>query len=625
MSSPHRHQQATTRISHINGRSKNKVSHASISVLMKCCKKHPNAAKAIFVSILFSWVAFVALFISKIQHNDHNRLVTMSPLHARDNHAHHLREHTSMMNAANDAKAKQEKLSHHDKQHQQRDMSSYGKSSKEEIPISDKKRNNDIDVHTKKRITSYLLSKLPGYKPDSNAPILPDEPWKNMNRQNNQGRKHFRDMFHKHVDAEDQSSSRKNRKNSQRKKHDTKQIEEPKQLPESMQQSPRDRIAGEPMSKVGLPSSKDHQNNAQISFQHSNQKKLKFTKLDIEGNDDDDDEIESRHQYTQNALESSTSYAQTFTDKSPYGAQGKDAFAPKQYFEKPTIGDDFDTDFDTYYSTDDDIVRGTGYTKWPNGKEPVCSTPTFYRLYKPTCNELHSVASGYDWLKGDKKSKHHRSRYLASGTYRQVFVLERRFASDERDEVILKSMKRFKGAYNADDTGLYDDMRKDSMVMEQLSASPRIADIYAFCGLSSIIEYAPENIEKYVLPTGGVRVTNDDDDESDDEDDPTPVNHIKAQEKLEMAIELAKGIATMHGHKDGVIANVDVQIGQFCRGNNGMIKILDFNRAEVMLYDESYGGYCRFENGVPPDGSLRAPEEIIDAPLTEKIDVYCEF
>ena len=218
---------------------------------------------------------------------------------------------------------------------------------------------------------------------------------------------------------------------------------------------------------------------------------------------------------------------------------------------------------------------------------------------------------------------------VASGTYRQVFVLERRFASDEREEVILKSMKRFKGAYNADDTSknweLYDDMRKDSMVMEQLSASARIADIYAFCGLSSIIEFAPIQIEKYVLPTGGVRVENDDDEESSDEDDPTPVNHIKAQEKLEMAIELAKGIATMHGHKDGVIANVDVQIGQFCRGNNGMIKILDFNRAEVMLYDENYGQYCRFENGVPPDGTLRAPEEIIDAPLTEKIDVYCEF
>ena len=133
------------------------------------------------------------------------------------------------------------------------------------------------------------------------------------------------------------------------------------------------------------------------------------------------------------------------------------------------------------------------------------------------------------------------------------------------------------------------------MVMELLTSSPWIADIYSFCALSSIIEYAPGNIEKLVLPTGG---------EKEDDDDPTPVNTIKPQRKLEMALELAKGIATMHGHSDGVIANVDVQIGQFCRGRDGLIKVLDFNRAEVLLYDEEQEEYCRFENGPPPDGSV---------------------
>ena len=402
MSSPYRHQQA--RISQINGpsrnKSRNKVSHASISVLLKCCKKHPNASRAIFISILFSWVASVALFLSNIQRNDHHSLVTMSPLHARDNHAQQLRvHHASMMNAANEAKAAQEPLSHHDKQHQPIDMSSYGKGSKK-IPFSDKRNKESIDVHTKKRITSYLLSKLPGYNPDPNAPILPDEPWNNIHmntgkhnakRQNNHGRKHFRDMmFHNHVDAELESEQSSDRK----------------------KQHPQGRIAGSPMSKLEQPASKDHHNNAKISFHHSNKKKLKFTKLD--NDDSDDDEIESRHQSTHNALATSTLYVQTSTDKSTYNAQVKDAFAPKQYFEKPTIG----SDFDTYFSTDDDIARGTGYTQWPNGKEPFCSTPTFYRLYKPTCKELHSVASGYDWLKGDNKSKHHRSRYL--GEYKLI-------------------------------------------------------------------------------------------------------------------------------------------------------------------------------------------------------------
>jgi len=156
------------------------------------------------------------------------------------------------------------------------------------------------------------------------------------------------------------------------------------------------------------------------------------------------------------------------------------------------------------------------------------------------------------------------------------------------------------------------------MVMELLTSSPRIADIYSFCALSSLIEYVPTMLEDYVMPTEGYEPK-----ERDTDDDRTPVNeYINPLEKLQMALEMAKGLATMHGHSGGVIANVDVQIGQFCRGKDGLIKILDFNRAEVLLWDAKEERYCTFLNGVPPDGSLRAPEEIIDAPLTEKIDVY---
>ena len=51
---------------------------------------------------------------------------------------------------------------------------------------------------------------------------------------------------------------------------------------------------------------------------------------------------------------------------------------------------------------------------------------------------------------------------------------------------------------------------------------------------------------------------------------------------------------------------MDVQIGQFCHGMDGLIKVLDFDRAEVLLYDEAQEEYCGFENGPPPDGSVSA-------------------
>ncbi|KAL7527777.1 hypothetical protein ACHAXR_002119 [Thalassiosira sp. AJA248-18] len=89
-----------------------------------------------------------------------------------------------------------------------------------------------------------------------------------------------------------------------------------------------------------------------------------------------------------------------------------------------------------------------------------------------------------------------------------------------------------------------------------------------------------------------------------------------------MALEMAKCLASMHGFVDGVIAHVDVQVGQFFRGRDGMIKFVDYNRAEPLLYDTENDKYCKWVNGEMADGMFRSPEENIDAPLTEKIDVY---
>mmetsp|Transcript_42 Transcript_42/g.96 ORF Transcript_42/g.96 Transcript_42/m.96 type:complete len:537 (-) Transcript_42:268-1878(-) len=311
-----------------------------------------------------------------------------------------------------------------------------------------------------------------------------------------------------------------------------------------------------------------------------------------------------------------------------------------------------DDGWDDYYDTDDDKKRGEREQHLQE-REEFCTRPSFYRLYRPTCNELHSYVSGYDWLFGEEGRRGH-SKYLGSGTYRNVFLLKRRItqstatvgnekmqsAPNERfDEVIFKTMRQFSRS-NREETfeeiiqydpyekyrriELYDDMRKDAMVMELLTSSPRIANLYSFCGMSSLIEYAPGDVEKYVMPTGGYEPTKSPSSGKRDEIvDDIPVNDsIPPREKLEIALEVAKGLATMHGHSDGPIAHVDVQFGQFFRGRDGTIKIIDFNRAEALLYDTEKEKYCPFSNGVPPDGSLRAPEEIIDSPLTEKIDVY---
>ena len=162
-------------------------------------------------------------------------------------------------------------------------------------------------------------------------------------------------------------------------------------------------------------------------------------------------------------------------------------------------------------------------------------------------------------------------------------------------------------------------------VLELLSSSPRAIDIYSHCAMSSVVEFAPTNMDEYILPTSGYppKMFVRRGDKGHAAEAPRSLNdYISAEEKLEIALEMAKAIAVMHGFKDGVIANADVQIGQFFRGSDGVIKIVDYNRAEPLLYDRKDGRYCPWTNGYPGEGTLRAPEENIDAPLTEQVDVF---
>jgi hypothetical protein len=334
--------------------------------------------------------------------------------------------------------------------------------------------------------------------------------------------------------------------------------------------------------------------------------------------------------------------------------------------------------WDAYYAFDDDYLRsakGTGlHEKRPTEEvdNQQCMRPSWYSIYHPTCNEIHSSVSGEQWMLSDNSIVRNwespsdnvnipLSKYLGSGYYRNAFLLQRPYvqtkhqssipfsnvkASIEFDEVVFKSMKQLDDksyggvseddavmadgwAYDPEDkysyTELMEDMRKDAMLMELLTSSPRSANIYSYCALSSVIEFAPVDIEEYIMPSKGrhpklIRRHADPDDHGLIE---YPVNdHILPYEKLEIALEMAQCLAEMHGFAGGPIAHVDVQAGQFFRGRDGRIKLVDYNRAEALLYDIKQDKYCKFVNGPPAEGMFRAPEENIDAPLTEKIDIF---
>ena len=141
----------------------------------------------------------------------------------------------------------------------------------------------------------------------------------------------------------------------------------------------------------------------------------------------------------------------------------------------------------------------------------------------------------------------------------------------------------------------------DAIVAERLSASPRIYDIYGYCGLSLFSEFFPHgDVETEAVEGDG---WSPEDDEFGEELE--SMNEITLLDKLGMGCDMAEAIADLHGYKGGVIVHGDIQLGQFLYTSDfSLVKMNDFNRAEWMLWDDAKHEYCRYTNG-PGRGSVR--------------------
>ena len=168
------------------------------------------------------------------------------------------------------------------------------------------------------------------------------------------------------------------------------------------------------------------------------------------------------------------------------------------------------------------------------------------------------------------------------------------------------------------ETAYFEFTRMDALVMERLSGSPRIVDIYGHCALAVATEKLDYDVEGYIIPGSGHP---DKKHGLNDKYSVRPQNDYTPTEKLELALEMAQCIAELHGFKDGVIVHDDIQLSQFLIGPDGKLKLNDFNRAEVMLFNEEKGEYCKYKNG-GVYGNYRAPEEFSNHRLDEKIDVW---
>jgi serine/threonine protein kinase len=64
-----------------------------------------------------------------------------------------------------------------------------------------------------------------------------------------------------------------------------------------------------------------------------------------------------------------------------------------------------------------------------------------------------------------------------------------------------------------------------------------------------------------------------------------------------------------------------VQLAQWLQARSGQLKLGDFNRAEMPLFDAEKQKYCKYNNG-HGYGNYRSPEEYSANDIDEKIDVW---
>jgi serine/threonine protein kinase len=262
----------------------------------------------------------------------------------------------------------------------------------------------------------------------------------------------------------------------------------------------------------------------------------------------------------------------------------------KQQEWEPHDIDIDENDIDTYYAFDDDIVRNP-YSEYDDDSirtSKHCRRVAWHRKLPINCNLIHEL----DFLSSIQDGT---AEYAGEGAYRQVHLVQL-----DKDPSIAFKKYRWDASYDFRDLEF---MRMDAVVAEVLSAEPDIVDIYGFCALAMVNEgILGGDLEDKATPIEierGAFIEN-----NRSANGPQPLNNLTATQKLVYSLEMAAALSKLHAYHGGVIVHDDIHLGQFLLDDFGHLKLQDFNRAEIMLWNEEDGEYCRYRNN-PGDGEVR--------------------
>lgn len=254
-------------------------------------------------------------------------------------------------------------------------------------------------------------------------------------------------------------------------------------------------------------------------------------------------------------------------------------------------------------------LRAEHQAKKPNVErlQEGCMRPKWQEFSFPTCNDLHDIDLRNTY---QERLRRHRSvdtnaepiGYMAEGMWRTVWAVEPRQGIDQ-EPLVLKMMK---SEHEVDKRNL-ERHRRDALVMERLTSSPFVVDIFGYCGNSVLTEYIATSLQDIISDKWNRTLSYP--------------SRLTSKGRIELALGTAEGVKALHEIDGGPIVHADLQAQQFLVTPAGRVKINDFNRCRFVAQNNVTGKPCSFRIPTAP-GRARAPEEYDFQELSEKIDIF---
>jgi hypothetical protein len=255
-----------------------------------------------------------------------------------------------------------------------------------------------------------------------------------------------------------------------------------------------------------------------------------------------------------------------------------------------------------------DPTRYTHYEDIDFPKPSGCYRPRWTYAVYPTCNVFHEQT-----MDRPVESTRLNVTYLGRGYFRATWLLEDIEASgqDHPEEFVLKLLRLSDRRSFTHHT--FFAIQLEALVMERTTSSTRTSNAYGYCGSSIAVERGFP-ISRSILPSYSFYHSKD--------APKQPANpDISLEQKLKVAVQMAEGLAYLHGDPKGVIVNDDIQVQQWLLDRNGNVKLNDMNNGKVLQWNPEKQEYCTFSASF--DYLWRPPEETNRyAPTDETTDVY---